>query len=191
MNRRTYSQEERAEALGLALSLGSVQAAKRTGIPRRSISNWLAGKAHPEMLATMEPASREQVASRLWEAVARGTEEVIRRMDDPKARLADVARSLEVVSQQHALLVGGVTRRSESFSVSASVDTITPAQRGEAIRYAEQLLARLDAGDIDGVEADVATMLDMERQLEALITSGEATDVDAAKAIIEGRLGDG
>ncbi|MDP8905607.1 MAG: hypothetical protein M3N29_09925 [Chloroflexota bacterium] len=105
MTRQAYSAEERAEAVGLAMSVGDHEAARRLGIPRRTISEW----RHQPGMQPVVSASREQVAERLWEAVVVGTEEVLRGLRDPKARLSDKARALEVVAREHALLTGRAT----------------------------------------------------------------------------------
>jgi hypothetical protein len=108
--RRRYTAELKAEAVGLAQSVGVTAAAKKLGIPHRTVSNW---QRSPDMRAVVI-SSREAVAAKLWEAVVVGTDEVLAGLRDPEARLSDKARALEVVAQQHALLIGDVTARTQA-----------------------------------------------------------------------------
>jgi hypothetical protein len=110
----------KAEAIGLALTLGSVEAAKRTGIPRR----------------TAILASEEAIAARLWETLALGLEEVRRGLLDPKARLGDKARAVEVIATQWQLLSGRATARSENVTLNLSpVDALTLQEQAELRDY--------------------------------------------------------
>jgi len=68
------------------------------------------------------------------------------------------------------------------------VDTISPAQRDMARRYADELLAKLDAGKVDEVERLVAIQLDTEREMRRLIDSGEAKSVADAQRILEAEI---
>src|SRR5438046_2922746 len=108
---RTYTEAERVQAI--ALPLADKEAAAQLGIPRRTVTYWRAqyreGR-HSAATPILE-ATRQDIAAKLWEAVTVGTEEVLRRMRDPKARLSDVAQALRVVAEQHALLTGGATAR--------------------------------------------------------------------------------
>jgi hypothetical protein len=124
----------KAEAIGLALTLGSVEAAKRTGIPRRTISSWLGPDANMALVTPAILASEEAIAARLWETLALGLEEVRRGLLDPKARLGDKARAVEVVAQQWQLITGRATARTESavLNVNAGhVDALTEAETRE------------------------------------------------------------
>ncbi|MEW5989724.1 MAG: hypothetical protein AB1736_00055 [Chloroflexota bacterium] len=106
-----HSDAARAEALGLALALGADEAAHRTGIPRRTISRWLADPRRVEEAS--DPSTHEAIVGKLWHAVEVGTDAVLAGLQDPKARLGDKARALEVVSTRHAMLTGAATSRSE------------------------------------------------------------------------------
>jgi hypothetical protein len=171
---------ERAEAIARALTVGAIKASKETGIPRRTITAWISG-AHPAPeLAALVLSSREQVAAQLWQTIEVGTAEVLRRMSDPKARLGDVARSLEIAVNAHALLSGGPTSRIES---TGGMDYL---QRAEMARYVESLLAALDAGAVDEVEAVVMQTVGYVRDIDRLVDSGEASDdVEAGRLILE------
>ncbi len=135
---RKYSMEQRAEAVGLAASLGVLEASRRLAIPHRTISNW---KQSPAMQGIIV-RSQEDVAAKLWEAVVAGTEAVLAGLRDPNARLSDKARALEVVAQQHALLSGGITSRTEQVSSQPVMDR----EAAQAMRfYLESELERREA----------------------------------------------
>jgi hypothetical protein len=126
----------KAEAIGLALTLGSVEAAKRTGIPRRTISSWLGPDADMALVTPAILASEEAIAARLWETLALGLEEVRRGLLDPKARLGDKARAVEVIATQWQLLSGRATARSENVTLNLSpVDALTLQEQAELRDY--------------------------------------------------------
>jgi hypothetical protein len=104
---RIHSDARRAEAIGLGLALGADEAAKRTGIARRTISRWLADPRRVE--EAVDPTTHEAIVGKLWEAVTVGTDAVLAGLRDPRARLGDKARALEIVSERHALLTGHST----------------------------------------------------------------------------------
>lgn len=116
-----WTPEQRADAIGRALATSSKTAAAQTGIPRRTISSWLARERHAPEIEALIVDSREHVAAKLWEAVTVGTEQVLAGLRDPKARLGDKARALEVVASQYALLTGGVTARTESANLTVDL----------------------------------------------------------------------
>jgi len=64
-----------------------VKAASQLGIPHRNLSNWLRS---PDAVVPKQE-TRDQVAARLWEAVVVGTDEVLKGLRDPRARLSDKA----------------------------------------------------------------------------------------------------
>lgn len=120
MTRRRYPVELKAEAVGLAQSIGVTEAARRLNLPHRTLSHWAAS---PDMRAIIL-RSRDDVAAKLWEAVVVGTEAVLAGLRDPDARLSDKARALEVVAQQHALLVGDVTARTETSATRSDLSDL-------------------------------------------------------------------
>lgn len=143
---RSYSYEERMQAVGLALSVGAHKASEMLGIPRENISRWLRrADSEPAILA-----SRRMIADRLWEAVEVGVEQVLAGLQDPEARLSDKARALEVVSTQYALMTGGVTSRSATVAEDptdaaalAAYNLMTPQERAEHARWLEAVAAGL------------------------------------------------
>ena len=143
---RTYTAEERAAAIGLALSIGPLRAARQLGIPPRTLAHWRAGERHGDDVAPIVAASRQELARRLWEGVTAGVDAVLEGLHDPRQRLADRARALEVVMNAHALLTGGVTSRVQSENVNVNVD-VDP---GTGLTHAETADLRKW---LDGMEA--------------------------------------
>jgi len=109
---RSYTEAERADAVGAALTVGTKAAAAKLGIPRRTLSSWLQRPTAEIQLAIGR--SRDDVAARLWEAVTAGTDAVLTGLRDPKARLGDKANALRIVVEAHALVSGGATARTET-----------------------------------------------------------------------------
>lgn len=128
---RSYTDQERADAVGLALAIGAKKAAAQLSIPRRTISSWLL-RPSTEMQAAIV-SSRQDVAARLWEAVSAGTEAVLEGLRDPKARLGDKASALRIVVEAHALVAGQPTSR------VASVDESNGISADDADRLADWL----------------------------------------------------
>src|SRR5438132_12015910 len=97
---RTYTEAERAQAI--ALPLDDKATAAQLGIPRRTVTYWRAQYRQGRHTAATPiiEATRQDIAAKLWEAVTVGTEAVVRRMRDPKARLSDVAQALRPVAEQ-------------------------------------------------------------------------------------------
>jgi hypothetical protein len=133
----------KAEAIGLALTLGSVEAAKRTGIPRRTISSWLGPDANMALVTPAILASEEAIAARLWETLALGLEEVRRGLLDPKARLGDKARAVEVVAQQWQLITGRATARTESAVLNVNAGHVDALSEAETREFRDWLDAQL------------------------------------------------
>jgi transposase-like protein len=162
--RRRYTSQERAEAVGLAMSVGIREAARRLRIPFRTLAHW----THRNDIQGVVIATEEAIASKLWEAVQVGTEEVLRRMRDPKARLSDVARALEVVSTQHALLSGRSTSRTESTV------TTQPAMTFEQRAQLADWIDRMSAGSDDELAEWLASGgIDVIRNPERVIEAGD------------------
>jgi len=142
---RVYTLEERAEWAGLAAAMGPARAADRLGIPRSTVRAW---RDLPALRPVVEQ-TRTQVAEKLWNGVALGVDEVLRGLQDPKTRLGDKARALEVLAQQHALLTGGVTARTESANLNVTTTgSVNHAQLEEerrALEVMEHLVGLDDA----------------------------------------------
>lgn len=106
---RTYTLQEKTEAIGLALSIGPLKAAKQLGMPVRTVSAWTAGERSAGSLSPIVTATREQAADRLWQTLQAATDAVEAGLRDPRQRLGDRARALEVLVHAHELLAGHST----------------------------------------------------------------------------------
>lgn len=98
---RTYSDRERAEALAALDAEGGVisHAAKRTGVPQKTLAEWAAGRVQPEVLGEKEEVKKgladrlEELAHKLLDnLMARAASEL-----SPTVPLRDVATSLGIV----------------------------------------------------------------------------------------------
>src|SRR6266542_1344525 len=107
----SYTEGERSQAVGLALAIGPKRAAEQLGIPRRTISYWLARGAFTPAVEAALVATEEAIAERLWDTFTLGLEQVRAGLKDANARLGDKARALEVVAAQWQLLTGRATAR--------------------------------------------------------------------------------
>ncbi|HEV2006065.1 MAG TPA: helix-turn-helix domain-containing protein [Candidatus Limnocylindrales bacterium] len=146
---RSYTEQERADAVGLALAVGAKQAAAKLGIPRRTISSWLQ-RPTPAIEAAIV-ASEEMVASRLWQAIEEGASAVLVGMRDPKARLSDKASALRVVVEAHALISGGPTSRTESTITTG--DVLSDHERAQLADFLDGLIA--SGADLDAFTASL------------------------------------
>src|SRR5574340_1772843 len=113
----TYSPERRAEAIGLAVTVGSSAAMARTGIPRRTIDRWLREPATRAIVAT----SAEPLAERLKAAIDLGLAEVTKGLANPREGLHAKARALEVLHDAYRLASGQSTANVATRSVLADM----------------------------------------------------------------------
>jgi hypothetical protein len=167
---RSFTEAERAEAVGLALAVGAKEAATRLGISRRTVSSWLLRRT-PEIESAII-RSRDDVAARLWDAVTAGTDAVLAGLRDPKARLGDKANALRIVVEAHALISGGPTARTENLNVNADLlDAYTDERREELRKAMDAELAKRAVAALaeDPLSLDRPTILSLIRQIEATI----------------------
>lgn len=137
MTARTYSEAEKAEAVALSMTIPTKVAAKRLGIPWRTLYRW---KQQPTpVIAGIIEATRQDVASALWEVVAAGSQEALRRIRDPGTRAGELAQLLKVAAEQHALLTGGPTSRTETRDT-----TVSDADRAQVYEFLDALDAATD-----------------------------------------------
>jgi transposase-like protein len=106
---RTYTIEEKSATVALALSIGPLRAAKQLGIPPRTVAAWTSGERSAKTLGPVVTATRQQAADRLWETLQRATDAVEDGLKDPRQRLGDRARALEVLVHAHELIAGRAT----------------------------------------------------------------------------------
>jgi hypothetical protein len=159
---RQYTAEERAEAVGLAMSVGPKKAALQLSYPIRTVSAWRAGERHGGDVAPIIAASRADLARMLWQGVEAGVAAVLEGLHDPRQRLGDRARALEVVMNAHQLLTGGVTARIQSENLNVNLDTdpetgLTYAETADLRKWLDSTLAQHPELAVD-VNARVASM---------------------------------
>jgi transposase-like protein len=170
---RSYTDQERGEAVGLALAIGAKRAAAQLGIPRRTISSWIQTPSPGVQAAILR--SRNDVAARLWEAVDAGTEAVLAGLRDPKARLGDKASALRIVVEAHALISGQATSRTESTV------TTGPAMTWDQERDLRTFLDTLEAASDDelrewAASGGLAMVRDAQHEAAQLAAGEEGTD---------------
>lgn len=141
MPKTHWTPEERATAIGIGFTRGGSVASEVTTIPRRTISRWLHQDGNDPVVASAILETERAVVDKLWRAVTEGVDLVTAGLRDPKARLGDKARALEVLATQHALLSGRVTSR------NAHVDEGGGVSADDADRLADWLEARLFEGN--------------------------------------------
>jgi transposase-like protein len=146
--RRSYGDTERAEAIGLAMTLGSKEASRRTGVPRRTISFWLAKEGQRPTIITAE--SREAVADRLWQTLVKAADAVEAGL--AKGRLGDVARALEVLVHAHELLAGHATQN-VALAVGSSGDDLTDDEAAQLSDWLRVNAAAIEAAEVAALEA--------------------------------------
>lgn len=121
------------------MSLGIRPASRKLGIPPRSVANWLR-RPSPETQAVVL-ASRDQLAADFQGVVQLGVAALRQRITDPKARLGDIARAVEVAAEQAALLTGGATRRVENLEAAG----ITTQDRENLLEWLDRMSVLSDA----------------------------------------------
>jgi hypothetical protein len=108
-NHPEYTATFRAEAIGLALSIGGNEAADRLGMPRRTLHNWLHGEGAP----VIREKTQQAIETRLWNAFSDGVDALQAALKKPGShRLSEVARAVEVLQHSHALITGRPTEYS-------------------------------------------------------------------------------
>ena len=112
--RRTYTNRERAKAVGIAVVTGVSEAERQTGIPKETIHYWT---DKPEF-AHLRTRARELVADDMWTGVQIGLRAVIEGLQNPDAPLRDKAQALGIVYDRFALLSGEATTRSEHRDIT-------------------------------------------------------------------------
>ena len=132
MEHRRYTQEQKAQAVGLAVITSDEAASEQLGIPRRTIGYW---RNHPDF-AELRQKTREDVAEQMWATIQIGVDEVAKGLQNPKAPLRDKATALGILYDKHALLTGSATSRSESRDLTG---TMSDAELVAAVREAERI----------------------------------------------------
>jgi transposase-like protein len=119
---RTYTATERAEAVALALACGSVKAGKQLGISHRTVSSWVSGEVKVPELRAVVLQTRQALAERMQEILSVAAEQVLAGLRDPKQRLGDRVRALEVALEA-ARILGSDSATSDPDALSDDEET--------------------------------------------------------------------
>lgn len=153
MTRRQYTEAQKAEAVGLALTIGARQAAIRLGMPHRNVARWA---TLPEYRAMVVETERD-VAARLWKAISDGTTQVAEGLRDPKARLGEKAQALRVLMETHQLLTGAATARTEAMNLNVNEDRRSAGMDSNALGQLHDFLDAIDGATDDELRLYLAT----------------------------------
>ena len=137
MPRRSYTPEQKAKAVGLAVVHGVTETERRTGIPKETVQYWT---QRPEF-AQLRTTAREVVADQFWAAIQLGLRAVVDGLDNPDVPLRDKQQALATLYDRHALMTGAATSRTESRDLSG---TFSDADLADTVRsYAERVASAI------------------------------------------------
>ena len=137
MSRRSYSDEQKAEALALYAEVGAAEAARRTGIKRGTLVSWasragVATDAAANLRAATEVAIerrryvaaefRSQMLDSLAEIATKAAAAELDRIAGSKASLHEIVGARTRAIHDLQLLSGDATSRTESVERTPEVD---------------------------------------------------------------------
>lgn len=175
--RRSYTPVEQAQAVALATTLGQVKAAEQLAIPRTTLARWMHTPAQSEVIA----AAEHDIAATLRVVHAEALAKLRARINDPKARLGELAQAVRVLGEQSALADGRATSNLAVSHQTRLVDDMNDDERFALKRALDVELARRQA------MADVLTPEEME-ELDAMVAAGEERDLIGLLELIKGKL---
>lgn len=154
MTRRpsNYTLQEKLEGASIALAVGDEAAARQLGIPRRTISMW---RNDPRIIAALPEQTLSPLAVSLNRVVNKAIACVEAKLDDPAARLGEMAQVLKVAHEGARLAAGEANRRVEARSESASLSINV-----QASAYMEQVAAILQGMSDESIRAVIAALQD-------------------------------
>lgn len=126
--------DERARAVGIAVVAGGAEASRQTGVPERTIQEWM---NRPEF-AELRARSKDEVATEWWAGIQTIARSIFR--DIESASVRDRAVALGIVAEKMLLIRGEATTRSESRDLTDDLDDHEAAVLGELVR--EELARR-------------------------------------------------
>lgn len=150
---RTYTPEQRAEAVALASTIGPLRAGKQLGIPPRTVAFWTHQPAASPVLAAVE----RDLASHLRDLHALALAEVEAGLTDPKARLGDKVQAVRVLGEQLALAEGRATSHRVNLNVNADADPAEWHRLNQERQNAAAFLKQLEALPDDELQAWLAS----------------------------------
>jgi hypothetical protein len=114
--KRHYTEAERMAGVALAATVGPLRASQELGIPMTTVAYWMHRPSSSPIIA----AAEANIADRLEAAASIALEAVTEGLRDPKARLGDRARALEVLATQANLAAGRATAISSNVNLNIS-----------------------------------------------------------------------
>lgn len=152
---RTYTPEQRAQAVARASVIGPKVAARELGIPYRSVARWHSSPS-PELAAVRLEAARsliDEYAELETLALARVRETL------PTAPAHHAARALEVIAEHRALLAGEATARTESANLHVNVSTYEAAlERMDPVAFRALMVEIAEYGGRSPVDSVIAVL---------------------------------
>ena len=131
---RSYTAEQKAEAVRLATSVGPKRAGEQLGIPGRTVAYWM----HQPSASPIIVAAEVKIADRLRAAHAEALQAVMDGVRDPRSRLGDRATALRVLGEQLALAEGRSSLNIDLHAQANPIDALSPED-------AQQLAQVIDA----------------------------------------------
>lgn len=135
----------RASAVGIALVTGASEAARQTGIPRKTIADWMVS---PEF-AVLRARTQDEVAALYWATVQEGIEQVRIGLNSDEP-LRDKAQAVGIMHDRWALLSGQATSRTEHLELTNSLDDHERATLRDLIEGALTEPAPAAVGGVEG-----------------------------------------
>ena len=109
--------DERARAVGIAVLTSGSEAARQTGIPERTINQWLVS---PEF-AELRERTRDQVAEEWWSIVQFGFRRV-RELLETEKDTQKAATATAIITDKMLVIRGEATSRYETRDLTGSFD---------------------------------------------------------------------
>lgn len=118
MRGKPRSVAEKGKAVGIALMTSAEEASRQTGIPGRTIREWVESPEFAELRQT----PREEVGEAMWVAIQEAVHELRKGLVNPKAYLRDKVAAFDSLVDKRALIIGEATSRTESKDISGDID---------------------------------------------------------------------
>lgn len=138
---RTYTAEQRADAVALAASIGPLKAAKSLGLPVSTVTFWTHKPAASPIIAAVE----RSIAQRLSDAHSEALAAVMAGLRDPSAKLGDRAAALRVLGDQLALAQGRATTNVELQMHGGTEADLSEEERSSLRDYLDSIHGTIEA----------------------------------------------
>ena len=116
--RRRYTKQQKAAAVGLALTVNPLAAAEGTGIPRTTILGWL---DRPEYDILRQKTGQEMAEG--FKVLANlAQRRLLKQIEDDEVDPKDVAVAMGIATEKYLLLSGEATARTESTLLRGKSD---------------------------------------------------------------------